>query len=98
MDRIVMYRTKECPRCHQAEAFIRRAGLEVESIYLDDPAALAEARCNGVFGVEMPILIIKGVQVHPPVIFKGDRLDEGSLRKLLEVELAFWLPVKGPKD
>jgi hypothetical protein len=87
--KITVYRTRNCPKCIMVEVFIReQLGIDValESICLDTPEGMTEARCRGVFSLEAPVLQIDDTLiVMPQTIFKGDNLDRKGLLQLLEM-------------
>lgn len=79
--KIILYKTKNCPRCAEVEEHL--AGLVYERIYLDTADGLAEARVNGVFSMTVPVLQVGGAVHMPQVLFSGDTLKKGYLEAAL---------------
>jgi hypothetical protein len=87
---IRIYETDQCPRCRalwtELEKLLPYPQAElIEFVRLDTPEGLAEARINGAFGLEAPMLQIDSVVIMPASIFKGDVLQLDELKKLLSM-------------
>jgi glutaredoxin len=74
-----------CTLCPQLESFLKEAGFEYDTFYIDTAAGLTEARCRGMHTLSAPVLSIDdAVFLQPSVMFKNDVLDKAGVKLVLK--------------